>query len=191
MFISAYVINKIMGIRGGAAAKRKGSRFEYETKWALQMVSFYVIRAYSSAGVADLVASPPYNPKGNNKTLLIQCKNTKKLDYVAPFERSHLDYLTQINANNVVLFYKDASNCMVKIWDTQEKMTFEVFMRKEYGIPCDFKELVKSYQSYKRPLHLFSPPKEKSGKFIAPFADLYSVDTFYPHISEKYREKHL
>lgn len=174
----------------GAKNKRKGTLFEYHTKWALQMLCFYVIRAYSSVGVADLVATPPWNPRKNIRPLLIQCKNSKTAkDYVRPFERDHLEHLQQINAGNVVLFYKDGSTCMVKRWATQEKSTFNEFIQKEYGIPCDFKTLIKDYQEYRRPIHLYAPPKLESGQFAAAFQDFYAVNTKYHHIPEKY--KHL
>ncbi len=177
---------------GGASAKRKGTAFEYLCMYALRMLSFYVMRAYSSAGVADLVATPSWNPMGNDRPLLIQCKNSEtKKDYIAPFERAHLDYLQQINSGLVVLIYKDGGECMVKTWGNQKKFTFNQFMQKTYGIPCDFKELIKRYKMYSRPLHLYPPPKDKDDKFVAPFADLYSLSTWYPHVPEKWKEKHI
>ena len=174
---------------GGAKNKRKGTAYEHQCAQVLRMLSFYVLRAYSSVGTADLVASPPWNSLGNNRTLLIQCKNsTTRKDYIPPFERAHLDHLQQTNAGIVVVMYKDETNCMVKVWDSQEKMTFEKFMGITYGIKCDFKDLLKNYQNQRRPLVLFPPPKEENDKFIAPFGDFYDLNIYYPHVSEKYRK---
>lgn len=165
----------------------------------MEQLCFTIIRAYSSIGTSDLIAVPPFNPKGNNKTLLIQCKDTKGKDYIDPFERAHLDYLQSICAGIVCVFYKDDSKCMVKTWGTQLKQSFEEFIIEQYGIPCKFPELIKNFREFKRPLHLYPLEKEiyvgKDGtekeKPIAPFADLYSVDTWYPHTPERYKDKHL
>ena len=179
-------------MRGGAGGKRKGTAFEHEVSQVLRMLLFYVIRSYSSMGVCDLIASPPFNPCGNNHTLLIQCKNSiTKKDYVVPFEKDHLNYLTQTNAGNVILVYKDKTNVMVKNWETQEKQSFNTYIGKTFGIKCDFKELLKNYRSQKRPINLYPPPKEESGKFISPFADFYDVNPMFPHIPEKWRNKHI
>ena len=179
--------------------KQKGNRWEYNIKHSLEMLGFTLIRAYSSIGTADLIGVPPYNPKGNSKSLLIQAKDTKAKDYIDPFERTHLDYLQSICAGVVCIFYKDNSKCMVKIWETSEKITFEEFLLKYYGIPCSFPELVKGFKEFRRPIHLYPIDKEiytgrdgkEKEKPIAPFADLYSVNTWYPHTPEKYKDKHL
>jgi len=107
--------------------KIRGSLFEHQVKWVLQMISFYVIRAYSSVGVADLVAVPSWNPRGNYRSLLIQCKNQKNKDYIRPMEVDHLDYLQQINSGLVVVIYKDKSQVMVKEWESGIKLTFRIF----------------------------------------------------------------
>ena len=169
--------------------KVKGTAFENDIKHALQMLSFYVIRAYSSVGVADLVATPAWNSKGNYRPLLIQAKNTQTKDYVKPFERDHLSYLQQINAGNVILVYKDDSKPMVKIWETEEKLHFDDFILKEYGIYCKYSELLKAFREYRRPIHLFKPDKDEAENFVAPFADYYTVNVYNPHVPDK--EKHI
>lgn len=179
--------------------KAKGTRFEYDFKNFLQMLGFYCIRAYSSMGVADLVFTAPWNPKGNNRPLLVQCKHQKTKDYISPFERDHLSYLQQINSGNVIVVYKDGKQVMVKEWESGKKSTIEDFLRNEYGIPIEsYRKILSMYILHKRPIHLYPLEKEiyinkhgvEAEKPIAPFADFYSVDTFYPHIPEKYRDKH-
>ncbi|MDE1828597.1 MAG: hypothetical protein KGH65_05555 [Candidatus Micrarchaeota archaeon] len=170
-------------------SKRKGTIFEYSVQNALKMCSFYVIRAYSSVGICDLVASPPWNPKGNYRSLLIQCKNTEAKDYVKPYERDHLSYLQQINAGNVILVYMDDSNPMVKIWETEEKLHFDQFMLKYYGIYCEYKELLKGFREYRRPIHLYKPEKDENDKFVSSFQDYYTVNVWNPFVPDK--EKHI
>lgn len=177
--------------------KQKGSRFEYSVKWALEMLSCEVIRAYSSAGTCDLIASPSWNPRGFSRTLLIQCKNTEKADYVVPFEFDKLEELQQRNSGMVLLIFNQDGKCMIKIWESGKIMTFDDFIGQYMGIPCSFTELIKNFRAYKRPLHLYQVPKEiyikrdgtEGEKPVAPFADLYSVDFWFPHIPE--REKHI
>lgn len=181
-------------------AKAKGSRFEYDFKNVLQMLGFYCIRAYASIGVADLVFSPPWNPKGNNRALLVQCKFQKSKDYIAPFERDHLSYLQQINSGNVIVAYKDNKKIMVKEWESGNKQSIEEFLLAQYGIPIEsYSQILSKYKLHKRPIHLHYVPKEvyinkkgeESEKPISPFADLYSVDIYTPHVPEKYRDKHI
>lgn len=179
--------------------KVKGTYFEYDILHALEMLSFTVLRAYSSVGTADIIATPPWNPKGNYRGLLIQAKNAKSEDYVDPFERDHLDYLQQINSGLVCLFFKKDSECLVKLWESKEIITFNQLIFRLYGIKCDFKALVRGFRNYERPIHLYNPPKEvytgKDGsekyKFIAPFTDLSCANVWFPHIPENYRDKHL
>ena len=88
---------------------------------------------------------------------------------------------------------------MIKIWETKEILGFNQFIFKMYGIKCDFRELVKCYRKYERPIHLYNPPKEvyigkdgtEKSKFIAPFEELSNVKAWFPHIPEQYRDKHL
>jgi len=179
--------------------KAKGTRFEYDFKNVLQMLGFYCIRAYSSMGVADLVFTPPWNPRGNYRALLVQCKHQKAKDYISPFERDHLSYLQQTNSGHVLVVYKDGRKVMVKEWESGKKSTIEEFLLTEYGIPIEsYSHILSKYNAFKRPIHLYYVPKEiytkRNGeageKTVAPFADLYSVDTYFPHTPEKYRKNH-
>lgn len=180
--------------------KAKGTRFEYDFMHVLEMLGFYSIRAYSSMGVADLVFTPPWNPKGNYRSLLVQCKHQKSKDYIEPFERDHLDYLQQINSGMVVIAYKDDKNVMIKIWESGEKISIEDFLQREYGIPIEgYSKILMKYKMFNRPINLYPVPKEvyinrngkETEKPIAPFADLYSVVSYFPHIPERYHDKHL
>lgn len=169
--------------------KVKGTQYERDIMNALRMLSFYVIRAYSSVGVADLVATPAWNPKSNYRPLLIQAKNNQVKDYIVPFERDHLNYLQQINSGMVILAYKDDSKVMIKIWESGEKLGFNEFILKYYGISCNYSELLKGYREYRRPIHLYKPEKEdngtEGGKFVAPFQDFFAVNAWYPYIPER------
>lgn len=156
----------------------------------LKMLSFYVIRAYSSAGVADLSAHPPWNPMGIYRGLLIQAKDQKAGDYLKPMERDHLDYLQQINSAMVCVFYKENGKCMVKIWESKEVLIFDEFLQKYYGIPCKYTDLVQKFKSHNRPLHLHSVDKDEKDRPLGSFQDYYSVGIYYPHVPERYREKH-
>jgi len=180
--------------------KQKGSRFEYDVKHVLEMIGFYVIRAYSSIGISDLIAVPSWNPKGNNRGLLIQCKNQKSKDYIDPHERDHLSYLQQTNSGNVLVVYKDGKEVMVKEWESGEKFPIKEWLLKEYGISIDsYAKILTKYKLFQRPIHLYYVPKEvytnKNGKeaekTIAPFADALSENVYYPHVPENHRDKHL
>ena len=151
-------------------------------------------------GVADLVFTPPWNPRGNYRPLLVQCKNQKSKDYINPFERDHLSYLQQINSGNVLVVYKDNKKIMVKEWESGNKSTIEEFLLKEYGIPIEsYNVILSKYNSFNRPIHLYYVPKEvyinrngiESEKTIAPFADALHENVYYPHVSENFRDKHL
>lgn len=179
--------------------KAKGTRFEYDFQHVLEMLGFYSIRAYSSMGVADLVFTPPWNPCGNYRPLLVQCKHQKSKDYIEPFERDHLDYLQQTNSGLVIIAFKDNSKVMIKYWESKKKTTIEEFLREEYGIPIEsYSKILSAYQGYKRPIQLHYVPKEvytnRNGKIserpIAPFADFDSVDIYFPHVPEQYRDRH-
>ena len=183
--------------------KTKGTVFEYDVKHSLQMLCFDVFRAWSSIGTADLSAHPPWNPKKNFRGLLIQAKNQKNDDYLTPFETSHIDHLQQINSAMVCIFYKKNTKCMVKVWESREVLEFDEFILREYGIPCNYKELLRNYKLYKRPIHLYPVEKEIykltkgenkgkiSERMIAPFTDLYAHDVWYPHVPETYKLKSI
>jgi len=171
--------------------KEKGTRFEYDIKHVLEMLSFYVIRAYSSIGVADLIAIPPWNAKGNNMSLLIQAKNQKNKDYIRSFERDHLDYLQQINSGLVVVMYKDKSKVMVKEWESGNKMSFKQFIQKYYGIRCKYSELLSKFRSYNRPIHLYKIDVDEKNRPLGSFQDFLSVGVYYPHVPQHHRQKHI
>lgn len=160
---------------------------------ALQQISFYCIRAYSSMGVADIVASPPWNPKRNFRALLVQAKDQKAGDYLSPFERDRFDHMAQYNAGIACVVYKKDGAVMVN--HGGKRSTFEAFMAETYGIPCDFRELVQRYRSFNRPIHLYAVDHEeyagKDGKKrhrpVAPFQDFYSVKPWYPFVPEHHR----
>lgn len=52
-----------------------GRRFEYRTQNYLRGIGYYVIRAYGSKGLFDLIAVPKRGRGIFSNTLLIQCKN--------------------------------------------------------------------------------------------------------------------
>jgi len=170
--------------------KIRGTIFEHEFKWALQMLSFYVIRAYSSIGVADLVATIPWNIRGNYRPLLIQAKNQKNKDYIRPMEKDHLNYLQQINSGLVIVCYKDNKKVMIKEWDTGIKSTFAEFMLKHYGIKCDYSKLLSKYRSHNRPIHLYKVDVDSKNRPLGPFQDFESVGVWYPYVPEHFKEKH-
>ena len=62
-----------------------GRRFEYRTQNYFRKIGYYVIRAYGSKGLYDLIAVPPMSRLG--QTLLIQCK---KNGYIHPKELAKL-----------------------------------------------------------------------------------------------------
>lgn len=171
--------------------KIKGTVFEYDVKHVLEMLSFYVIRAYSSIGVADLIAIPPWNSRGNEMSLLIQVKNQKNKDYIRPFERDHLDYLQMINSGRVIVVYKDSSKAMVKEWESGNKMSFEAFIQKYYGIRCKYSELLSKFRSHNRPIHLYPVDVDEKKRPLASFQDFMSVGVWYPHVPQHHREKHI
>lgn len=160
------------------------------------MLSFECIRAYSSIGTADLIFSPSWNYKKNSRTLLVQCKNQRNDDYLKPFERAHIDNLQQRNAGMVIIAFKRSTKCFIKIWESNITQSFEEFILSQYGISCEYSKLIKMYNQHKRPIHLYPPEKEEyvkkdgsmGGKFIAPFADLLSLDVWYPHVGEHFNE---
>ena len=150
-------------------------------------------------GTADLVLTPPWNPKGNNRALLVQCKHTKRMDYIEPFERDHLNYLQQINSGNVIVAFKDSKGkVFIKQWESQTTIPIEEFMLEEYGIPMVYTEILSRYNKNERPIHMYYVPHEiytnKNGEIsekpIAPFADLYYENVYFPHVPENYRINH-
>lgn len=154
------------------------------------MLNFYVIRAYSSAGICDLVATPPWNSKGNYRPLLLQLKNSAKKDYVAPFERDHLSYLQQINSGLVLLIYKDNSKPFVKYWENGIVKTIEQFLIDEYGIVIEgYSFILKQYREFKRPIHLYYVERDEDEKPLGPFADYFLHDVYNAHVPD--REKHI
>ncbi len=171
--------------------KAKGTRFEYDVKHALQMLSFDVFRAWSSIGVADLSAHPPWNPMGVYRGLLIQAKDQKAGDYLKPFERDHVEHLQQINSAMVCIFYKENSKCMVKIWESKEVLTFDEFIQKYYGIPCRYSDLLLKYKMHAKPIHLYNVDKDEKDRPVSSFQDFYSVGVYFPHVPERYRKKHI
>jgi len=180
------------------SSKRKGTVYEYDFMHVLQMLSFEAIRAYSSIGTADLIFSPPWNRKNNNRTLLVQNKNAKSEDYIDPFESDKLTNLQQRNAGLVIVAFKRLGDIMIKIWETSEILTFEKFILREYGIVCDYQKILKAFKEYHRPIHLYSVEKEiyrgRDGnmkeKPISSFQDLYAVKALYPHVSEHFNENY-
>ncbi len=171
--------------------KERGTRFEHEFKWVLQMLSFYAIRAYASIGVADLVFTPPWNIRGNDRPLLVQCKAQQNKDYIRPIERDHLDYLQQINSGQVIVAYKDNSKVMIKKWESGERLTFEKFIQEEYGIRCKYSELLSKYKTHNRPIHLYYVDRDSNDKPLGSFQDFESVGVWYPHTPEHFRDKHI
>lgn len=171
--------------------KVKGTVFEHDFKHVLQMLSFYVIRAYSSVGIADLVATPPWNIRRNYRPLLIQAKNQKNKDYIRPMEKDHLDYLQQINSGLVIVSYKDDRKVMIKEWESGIKLTFAEFMLKHYGINCKYSELLSKYRTQNRPIHLYHVDVDQKNRPLGSFQDFMSVGVWYPYVPEHFREKHI
>ena len=140
--------------------KQKGTRFENELRWALQMLHFYVIRAYSSMGVADLVAVPPWNRLGNGRALLIQCKFTERADYVEPYERRNLDDLVAYSSGRVILAYKIDSVVRMRDWETKEDYPFQEFVGRNYDMDGNYRTLLKNFNNHIKPRHLWAPGSE-------------------------------
>jgi hypothetical protein len=66
-----------------------GRNFEYRTKRFFEKMDYFVMRAYGSKGIFDLVCFPPFVKDGwFNAPLGIQCK---KNGYVPPQEREKLN----------------------------------------------------------------------------------------------------
>lgn len=84
----------------------KGRAFEYRVKKYLEKAGFYVMRAYASKGVFDLIAVPPSSMTltMDREAWLIQCKTN---GYVKPAEREALKQASDLYAANVVLATKD------------------------------------------------------------------------------------
>lgn len=154
------------------------------------MSYFYVMRAYASQGVADLVAVPPANKKNDIRALLIQAKNTKKGDYIEPLERDRMSYLDSYTGGDVVLAYKRGKIPRFKIWSTGQDMSPGDFLRDRYGIlGADWNTVLQNLRKYKRPLHLHPPPVDEKGRVISSVADLYAVDIWSPHNPFLYKIK--
>lgn len=152
--------------------KRKGTAFEYDVMHALEMLSFYVIRAYSSIGVADLVASPPKNKLGESRPLLIQCKNTVRGDYMATSETMRLMDLADTNAGEVIHAYKVDGTCRMREIYGEYDEEFSKFMGLHYGIVCKYGDLLRGFRENRRPEHLLS--KRIPGK------------VWYPHVPKRF-----
>jgi len=175
-------------------AKEKGTRFEHQISAILRMLGFYVIRSYSSMGVADLLASPPWNPKKNFRALVIQAKDQKAEDYLSPFERDQFGHTAQYNSGIVCVIYKKNGTIMVNY--DGERSTLDMFLASQYGIVCKSREVLQRYRTYNRPIHLYPVDYEeytgKDGKKrykpVAPFQDFYSVKPWYPYVPENHRQ---
>lgn len=89
----------------------KGRNFEYRVQNYLRKKGYYVIRAYGSKGMYDLIAIPPSNDKEiHNYPLMIQCKTN---GYIKPLERESLNQnkykwqgwqVIAVNENHHVVF---------------------------------------------------------------------------------------
>ena len=84
----------------------KGRAFEYRVKKYLEKAGFYVMRAYASKGVFDLIAVPPSSMTltMDREAWMIQCKTN---GYIRPAERAALKQASDLYAANVVLATKD------------------------------------------------------------------------------------
>ena len=116
---------------------QKGYRFEWECMWYLIYNGFDNVRSYASKGVCDIRSIPPRTC--TSKTALgIQCKDTKKGQYLVPKERNNLLGLSLQYHYNVVLFFKSNHKVYVKIkpWDLDGGIIMppEEFLRKIYGM---------------------------------------------------------
>lgn len=98
-----------------------GRRFEYRVQNYLRKKGYYVIRAYGSKGMYDLIAIPPNNDKDmHNYPLMIQCKTN---GYIKPAERESLKsnkykwqgwQIIAMNQNHHIVF-KDLDGDVLRI----------------------------------------------------------------------------
>ena len=158
---------------------RAGSMYEYQIAWYLRMSYFYVIRAYASQGVADLVAVPPANEYKNYRALLIQAKSTKRGDWLGSIERDKMNYLESYTGGEVVLAYKNGKLPRFRSFEDGYDATPEEFLRDRYKIVgADWNTILRNYKSGKRPLHLFPPPVDENNRVISPFQDPIDVGSW-------------
>lgn len=101
--------------------------------------NFDNIRSYASKGVADIRSIPPKGSK-LKIALAIQCKNTKKFDYIDPVERQSLLEFSKKFEYLVIEIFKKDRQAFVKIkpWNLKGKiMKPEEFLKLYYGIEAD------------------------------------------------------
>lgn len=160
---------------------RTGSMYEYQIAWYLRMCYFYVIRAYASQGVADLIAVPPANPRGNRTSMLIQAKATKRGAWVDTLERDRLSYLASYTGGEVVLAWKDGKVPVFRDWETGEDFAPGDYLNYRYGIVgADWRKVHKNLRAGKKPLHLHPPPVDERGKVISAFQDVLDTGSWSP-----------
>ena len=119
--------------------KLKGTGFEYDWMYYMIYHHFESFRSYASIGVADVRHVPPIYSV-NPVACYAQCKNTKKGDYIAPWERKRLWECQQKYHCLVIEPYKKDRTCFVKIrpWSLKGySMKPEDFLTKFYGIEAD------------------------------------------------------
>ena len=98
----------------------KGRAFEYRTQNYLRKKGYYVLRAYASKGVYDLLAVPPFHEEVKDKwTLGIQCKTN---GYLPPSERKRFDEVKDKWCIWSVLAFKEDRKLRFKDMRTQEML---------------------------------------------------------------------
>lgn len=102
----------------------KGRTFEYRIQNYLRGKGYYVIRAYGSKGVYDLIAVPPTNHlsiapfcEWQNQPLGIQCKTN---GYIPPKERARFKDIIKKWQLWSILAYREGRKLIFKDIKTQE-----------------------------------------------------------------------
>ena len=90
----------------------KGRAFEYRVKKFLESKGYFVMRAYGSKGLFDLVGIPPpaTHEKAFNFPYLIQCKTN---GYIKPKERKLLKAAIPRYQATIILATKDKKGHIV------------------------------------------------------------------------------
>ena len=86
-----------------------GRRFEYRVQNFFRKYGYYVLRAYASKGLVDLIAIPPFiDEKWYNYPLGIQCKKDKRgTGYVDKEEMQTLKECSKKWQMNIVIIWSD------------------------------------------------------------------------------------
>ena len=93
-----------------------GRNFEYRVKAKLINAGYYVMRAYGSKGLADLVAIPPLSEANYSlRPLMIQCKySCKHRLQISKEEKNKLKNAVRLYNCTVVIAYNTEEGVIMK-----------------------------------------------------------------------------